>query len=670
MQGEAVSARIRLLMVIFGVLVAAGGLVAETGVSAEAVIQSGEMESSDSTQSADPSDSADTNEAVVEDVVRGTTELASVDAWGAPAMFYAQQPSMSQDGRFVAFVSYGALVDGDANSAADIFVRDRLMGTTVNASLRTDGVQLNGQSIQPHINADGRYVVFTSEATNVFGNGYGFEAYRRDLLTNTTEKVSVTLKGSDPGTGAFATDISADGRYVLFGSSADYEYVSNDCNGRGDVFLRDMELGTTELVSLGDDEQQGNGWSHSAVMSDDGRFVAFVSYSTNLTGDGSEGVFVRDRVLGTTKRVGGISGMPPLLWARAPSISADGSIVAFGAVREDCWQVFVSNVATGEYECVSVAPDGSMGDSWSGDPDLSADGRRVAFVSMATNLVLGDVNKRSDVFFRDLATGVTKRVSVTNKREEAALGGGGDAWGAPSTDASGSAFAFTAIGTSYGDPCTHELVYVRDVEETASIEQSANHLDKTLTVSLSSYGATAAVRGQMCTGEGAFGGERLSVVNVRGGSPIFTTTSASGRFSVDLRPQSKTTYRIAPVDDQAWAASAQRLVTVIPRAYVSNPIAPAKMRRSRYYTIYGYLKPRHTSGSKPVRIKCYRKNSAGVYKYHHTVYAKASDYYSYSKYKARVKLPYRGRWRLRAYAPADSSHAASQSRGYDYVTVR
>jgi hypothetical protein len=94
------------------------------------------------------------------------------------------------------------------------------------------------------------------------------------------------------------------------------------------------------------------------------------------------------------------------------------------------------------------------------------------------------------------------------------------------------------------------------------------------------------------------------------------------------------------------------------------------MRRSRYYTIYGYLKPKHTSGTYPVRIYKWKKTSSGKWKKYGYVKARARNYRSYTKYYKKLKLTSKGRWRLRAYAPADSRHAARWSSKYDYVTVK
>jgi len=99
-------------------------------------------------------------------------------------------------------------------------------------------------------------------------------------------------------------------------------------------------------------------------------------------------------------------------------------------------------------------------------------------------------------------------------------------------------------------------------------------------------------------------------------------------------------------------------------------MAPVTMLRTKFYTVYGYLKPRHTAGSYPVRIYRWKKTSSGKWKSYGYVSAKAYNRYSYTKYARSIRLPYAGKWRLRAYAPGDSKHTARWSKSYDYVTVK
>lgn len=146
------------------------------------------------------------------------------------------------------------------------------------------------------------------------------------------------------------------------------------------------------------------------------------------------------------------------------------------------------------------------------------------------------------------------------------------------------------------------------------------------------------------------------------------TTSASGRVSLTAAPVSKTSYRLVFLADADYSQAIGPTIAITPKVYLSTPTAPSTARRSVRFTSYGYLKPRHTSGSYPVRIYKYRYVS-GKWKSYGYVKARATNYSSYSKFTASVSLPYAGRWRLRAYAPTDSGHAATYG-SYRYLTVR
>lgn len=147
-------------------------------------------------------------------------------------------------------------------------------------------------------------------------------------------------------------------------------------------------------------------------------------------------------------------------------------------------------------------------------------------------------------------------------------------------------------------------------------------------------------------------------------------TGATGAFAFAVNPASRSWYRVRFAGDTKYEASSSDAACTSVIAWVSTPVAPSTMYRTRYYTVYGFLKPRHTAGSGyPVRIYKYRYLS-GRWVYAGYVSARAANYSSFSKYYVSVRLPYAGKWRLRAYAPADTGHVASWSSGYDYVTVR
>jgi len=147
--------------------------------------------------------------------------------------------------------------------------------------------------------------------------------------------------------------------------------------------------------------------------------------------------------------------------------------------------------------------------------------------------------------------------------------------------------------------------------------------------------------------------------------------SAYGRYQATVRRTSTLYYRFRFTGDEdyGYEPSTGPVVKVYPKAYLTNPYAPTSAYRNRAFPVYGYLKPRHTTGGYPVRIYKYRYVS-GVWKSYGYITARAYNYSSYTKYLKALSLPYVGKWRLRAYSPADSGHAAAWSSGYDYVTVK
>src|SRR5947199_353237 len=265
-----------------------------------------------------------------------TTERVSVASGGTEGNGASLSSALSADGRFVAFVSAATdLVAADTNGVSDVFVHDRQTGATERVSVASGGTQANNVSSYPALSADGRFVAFQSDATNlVVGDTNGkTDVFVHDRQTGTTERVSVASGGGTQGTGnsggffAFPA-LSGDGRLVAFQSDAT-NLVAGDTNGATDVFVHDRQTGTTERVSVASGGSQGNGSSAGPVLSADGRFVAFHGTATNLVpGDtnGTTDVFVHDRQTGTTERMsvasGGTQGNGPSSGAALP---ADGS---------------------------------------------------------------------------------------------------------------------------------------------------------------------------------------------------------------------------------------------------------------------------------------------------------------------------------------------------------
>lgn len=386
------------------------------------------------------------------------TERVSLGPRGVQGNDYSLNPSISADGRFVAFTSYAStLVPGDSNATGDVFVRDRLTRTTSRVSVGPGGAQANeysqtgtGYGSNQAISADGRFVVFVSAATNLVpGDTNGFpDMFVRDRVKGTTRRMSLGPGGTQANEGSLNPAISADGRFAAFSSYAT-NLVRGDINGASDVFVRDRVTGTTQRVSLALGGSQGNYDSHEPAISADGRFVAFLSYASNLVpGDtnGQGDVFVRDRKTATTRRVSvGPRGIQANAFSDLPVISADGRFVAFFSEATNLvpgdtngtWDVFIRDRVKETTRRVSVGPGGVQGNRSSYGQAISADGRFVAFRSAASNFVPGDTNGFDDVFVRDRLKGTTRRVS---------LGPGGvqgnDGSGSPAISADGRFVAF------------------------------------------------------------------------------------------------------------------------------------------------------------------------------------------------------------------------------------
>ncbi|MFN0009508.1 MAG: TolB family protein [Planctomycetota bacterium] len=369
-----------------------------------------------------PGDTNAWRDIFVHDRQTGQTELVSVDSAGAQGDEHCWAPRITPDGRFVVFVSAATtLVPGDTNAASDHFVHDRQSGTTERVSVDSSGAQVNFESkVKPSISDDGRYVAFTSSATNlVLGDTNGvWDIFVRDRQSGSTERASVSSGGAQTDGHSslrFANTMSADGRYVAFESDAT-NLVAGDTNAESDIFVRDRQLGITERISLDSAGMQGNDWSDCPSISADGRYVAFRSFATNLVpGDTNvrTDIFVRDRQTGSTERVSLTSaGAQGTHHSNGlPAISSDGRYVAFGSFAANLvpgdsngtTDMFIRDRQLGTTERVSVGPGAAQANDWSlGDaPSISSDGRFVAFESDASNLVSGDTNGVDDIFVRD-----------------------------------------------------------------------------------------------------------------------------------------------------------------------------------------------------------------------------------------------------------------------------
>lgn len=357
------------------------------------------------------------------EVDTGTVIRVSVSSTGAQGNNYSVNPSINYDGNLVAFSSLANnLVPGDTNSSVDIFVRDIAAQTTTRVNVDNAGNQASlNSSDSSRISFGGNSVAFSSTASNLVTtdtNGVS-DVFVRDLVANTTTRVSVGTGGGQANGASMFPALSSDGSRVIFVSSA--TNLTTDTNGVDDLFLRDLNTGTTTRVNVSSSNVEANAAvGYYATISADGNRVAFFSSATNLiSGDtnSASDVFLRDISAGTTTRVSlTASGAQANFGSYLASISGDGNSVAFDSDA--------TNLVTGDtnglidtYVRKLTAPTtiranvSSAGAQATGgatsQPSLSADGTRVSFYSLATNLVPGDTNGLEDVFLRDIATGTT-----------------------------------------------------------------------------------------------------------------------------------------------------------------------------------------------------------------------------------------------------------------------
>jgi Tol biopolymer transport system component len=334
--------------------------------------------------------------------------------------------SISADGRYVVFETNAALVASDTNGVSDIYLRDRTLGVTRRVSVAVDGSAPDRESHAPAISANGRYVAFESSASNLVPNDTngGTDIFVRDMVARTTERVSVTATGAQvasfiPGD---LPSVSADGRYVAFISTA--ALVPGDDTsyyGSYDIYVRDRELQTTLRVTIRSDGKAPNGISGLPTISDDGRFVAFSSEASNLiAGDVNNiaDVFVRDMQTGAFERVSVGSGADTD-WGYLGSISGNGRYVVFWTTAaldpsdtNGRYDIYVRDRSLRTTERVSVSSSGALAKRDSYEPAISQDGRFVTFESDSINLVSGDTNRVRDVFVRDRSNGTTERASI------------------------------------------------------------------------------------------------------------------------------------------------------------------------------------------------------------------------------------------------------------------
>lgn len=370
----------------------------------------------------------DTNgvsDAFIKDTLTGLTTRISTDSTGNQAVGGASfVRAISADGRYAVLNSLSTnLVSGDTNGVQDVFINDTLTGATTRINTDSAGHEANGSSSVAAISADGRFIAFNSTATNLVANDTNGQqdSFIKDTLTGITTRISTDSAGSQVAGGSTVSAISADGRFVAFWSNAT-SLVAGDTNAAIDSFVKDTLTGITTRVSTDSVGNQATG-GHStvSVISADGRYVGFNSGATNLvSGDtnGQSDAFIKDILTGVTTRISTTSeGIQATGGGTSISaISADGRFVAMDSLAVNLvsgdtngeQDSFIKDTLTGATTRISTDRAGNQATGgYSYAAAMSADGRFVAFDSLATNLVTGDTNGQQDSFIKDLSrTGV------------------------------------------------------------------------------------------------------------------------------------------------------------------------------------------------------------------------------------------------------------------------
>jgi cold shock CspA family protein len=360
--------------------------------------------------------SGDTNGAqdvFVHDLDTGTTERVSVATAGTQGNDDCFSLSLSADGRFVAFGSYASnLVANDTNTVIDVFVHDRNTATTERVSIASDGTEANDESFSPAISSDGRFVAFQSDATNLVLNDTNNKSdiFVHDRLTGSTERVSVNSDGKQANGDSIAPAISDDGFFVAFASEAT-NLVAGDTNNRADIFFNEWQKTTTKrIVGPAEFNTAGGIIIVAPAISPDAGFLGFPSSADDLVpGDtnNSFDTFLVDTDTRDAERLSVSSGGVQGNWdSSGPVVSSNNRYAAFSSIATNLVgqdnngseDVFVRDRDEGKTRRVSIAFDGAEGDDDSFSAVISGNGRYIAFTSFAENLVKNDTNGVLDIF--------------------------------------------------------------------------------------------------------------------------------------------------------------------------------------------------------------------------------------------------------------------------------
>ncbi|WP_157961358.1 M10 family metallopeptidase C-terminal domain-containing protein [Microvirga flavescens] len=333
---------------------------------------------------------------------------------------------LSPDGRYVLFSSAAENLIPDDVGGNDVFIKDLATGMIRLVSANAAGVQANANSEMARFSSDGHYVVFYSDATNLIpglttSNG---NIFRKDLITEEVILISSNIDKVPGNNFSDKSEISPDGRYVVFDSAAS-NLTTGDANGKWDIFLKDLVNGEVTLLSSKKDGTQANDSNFNPHFSPDGRYVLFESYSGNLAGGtaGTIKLLLKDLATDEVKAITKPSDGTPINGFDA-QFSRDGRFIVFSSADSDLVagdtngqsDIFIKDLLTGGISRVSIDANENQANGESLAAQLSPDGRYVTFISAATNLVGNDDNGNDyDLFMKDLVTEAVTRIATVDR---------------------------------------------------------------------------------------------------------------------------------------------------------------------------------------------------------------------------------------------------------------
>lgn len=341
-----------------------------------------------------------------------TTQRLSIGIEESNGDSFATPTAVSANGRWTVFTSDAFnLVANDLNTTFDVFLKDNWLGEIRRLSVNADGIEGNASSSMASISADGRYIAFSSHASNLAPTDPDKNAdiFLVDRLTNTLSHVTQTIDGTPSNGDDFNPVLSADGRYLAFQSSSS-NLITGDNNTAVDIFSYDRTTQTIQRISVGNGGEEANGNSTYPSISADGQQISFASLANNLVANDANNasdIFLHNRQTQQTQLISqAINGLPANQGSFRPAISGNGQLVVFESLADDLvtadangmMDIFLRDVNQTQTQRLTFNANGEESNRPAFFPNISANGQVVTFESNASNLLPNKTNGGLNIF--------------------------------------------------------------------------------------------------------------------------------------------------------------------------------------------------------------------------------------------------------------------------------